>query len=94
MSVPLKSNDPSYWMLQNGVAEDWAVATGQLSEDDRTWKTKTTVYNSSCYICKDPEFALMGLPLCYPCKQCGAHTPADDMTCDNGHDYDYLGTEN
>lgn len=48
--------------------------------------SSTTVYNAHCYICRDPEFAAMGLPLCYPCPTCKAHTPADDMTCDNGHD--------
>jgi hypothetical protein len=48
--------------------------------------TSTTVYNQSCYICRDPEFAQMGLPLCYPCPVCGAHTPADDVVCDNEHD--------
>ena len=48
--------------------------------------SSTTVYNARCYICKDPEFAQMGLPLCYPCPTCGAHTPADDVECDNGHD--------
>jgi hypothetical protein len=48
--------------------------------------TTPTVHNPSCYICRDPEFAQMGLPLCYPCPVCKAHTPADDPTCDNGHD--------
>ena len=45
-----------------------------------------TAYNESCYICRDPEFAEMGLPLCYKCEKCGAHVPADDTVCDNGHD--------
>jgi hypothetical protein len=44
-----------------------------------------TVCNNDCYICNDPEFAQMGLPLCYPCCFCGAHVPADDIVCDNGH---------
>ena len=44
-----------------------------------------TVYNKSCYICNDPEFAQMGLPLCYACIVCGAHVPADDIICDNKH---------
>jgi len=48
--------------------------------------SKPTVYNEKCYICNDPEFAQMGLPLCYPCYLCGAHVPADDSICDNGHD--------
>lgn len=49
--------------------------------------TSTPVtHNDNCYICRDPEFAQMGLPLCYKCLICGAHVPADDITCDNGHE--------
>lgn len=44
-----------------------------------------TTYNKNCYICNDSEFAQMGLPLCYECIICGAHVPADDCECDNGH---------
>jgi hypothetical protein len=92
MSEPLRHDDPAYWMLQRGRNEAWAVATGQITEAEATWVSKTTVYNDRCYICNDPEFALMGLPLCYPCKvlvngvECGAHTPADDVVCDEGHE--------
>ena len=49
------------------------------------FETKSTVYNKNCYICRDPEYAQMGLPLCYPCLICGAHVQADDHECDNGH---------
>lgn len=28
------------------------------------------VHLDSCYICRDPEFAAMGMPLCSPCPQC------------------------
>lgn len=76
---PLKSDDPAYWMLKRG--QD--IQNGSI--DDPDWITTTTVYNQNCYICKDPEFSLMGLPLCYPCSTCGAHTPADSSMCDNGH---------
>lgn len=81
MSRPLQETDPAYWMLEQGRAK---VESGEGIK-------KSSVYNSSCYICRDPEFALMGLPLCYPCVvvtdgvQCGAHTPADDVECANGH---------
>ena len=67
MSLPMKSSDPAYWMLSDGVT------------------TTPTVYNKNCYICNDPEFAQMGLPLCYACIVCGAHVPADDIICDNNH---------
>ena len=49
------------------------------------FETTPTVHNNTCYICRDPEFAQMGLPLCYACLICGAHVPADDLECDNGH---------
>jgi hypothetical protein len=70
MSVPLKVTDPAYWMLQEGMR-------------DPSKRTKSNVYKSGCYICEDPEFSLMGLPLCYPCKGCGGHVPADDSICDD-----------
>lgn len=40
------------------------------------------VYRHSCYICRDPEFAQMGLPLCRVCQRCpDGHVPADDIVC-------------
>lgn len=51
------------------------------------------VHREGCYICEDPEFAQMGLPLCTPCPRCQAggrtgHMPADDPRCDDcGYDY-------
>lgn len=46
-----------------------------------------------CYICQDPEFAQMGLPLCRKCPECvrqgrgPGHIPADDSVCDEcGHE--------
>lgn len=68
----MKPSDPAYWMLQQGLK-------------DPTKRTVSTVYNSACYICCDPEYALMGLPLCQPCPECGAHTAADDEVCDADH---------
>jgi hypothetical protein len=41
-----------------------------------------SVYKIGCYICEDPSFATMGLPLCYPCKFCQGHVAADDTVCD------------
>ena len=48
-------------------------------------ETTPITYNKTCYICNDPEFAQMGLPLCTKCIICGAHVPADNCICDNGH---------
>ena len=40
------------------------------------------VFNrKGCYICEDPEFAEMGLPLCYKCMFCEGHVPADSNAC-------------
>lgn len=58
-----------------------------LLQDDFT--TKPKVYRKGCYICEDPEFALMGLPLCRPCPKCqeegrgDGHVAADDTQCDD-----------
>ena len=42
------------------------------------------VYWPTCYICNDPEFAQMGMPLCRECPDCdNGHVPADDISCDN-----------
>lgn len=68
MSIPLKESDPAYWMLEQG-------------RKDPSKRSTTTVYNEHCYICRDPEFALMGLPLCFPCHNCKGHVPADDSIC-------------
>lgn len=65
MSIKMKSDDPCYWMLFDGV------------------ETTPITYHPNCYICNDPEFARMGLPLCRVCLYCGGHVPADDCVCDN-----------
>ena len=41
------------------------------------------VFRPDCYICTDPEFALMGMPLCKPCTFCHGHVAADDTICDD-----------
>lgn len=70
MSVPLKKSDSCYWMLEQG-------------RKDPSKRTETSVYKENCYICRDPEFSLMGLPLCFPCNKCGGHVAADDIKCDD-----------
>lgn len=40
-------------------------------------------YSPSCYICRDPSFKAMGLPLCRRCRFCGGHIAADDVVCDD-----------
>jgi len=64
MSAKMKSDDPCYWMLFDGV------------------ETVPVVHKWDCYICRDPEFAQMGLPLCRACPVCGGHIAADDTRCD------------
>jgi hypothetical protein len=70
MSTPLDKTDPAYWMIEEGM-------------NNPSSRTKTSVHKSGCYICEDPEFSLMGLPLCYPCAKCGGHVAADDCICDD-----------
>ena len=70
MSIPLKKQDPAYWMLEEG-----------LNDPDKC--RNNSAYKKGCYICEDPEFALMGLPLCTKCKNCSGHVPADDSICDD-----------
>ena len=61
-----------------------------LSENDPcqfmlhdNFTTKPVIYRDYCYICNDPEFAQMGLPLCTACRFCGGHVAADDIKCDD-----------
>jgi hypothetical protein len=69
MSIPMKKDDPAYWMLSSPHT------------------SKPVVHDPKCYICNDPEFAQMGLPLCKPCPDClthrqvDGHVPADDSVC-------------
>jgi hypothetical protein len=74
MAEPLDPSDPAYWMLAKGKI-------------DPTWRSTPEVYQEGCYICRDPEYALMGLPLCKPCPMCqrqgtgDGHIAADDTVC-------------
>jgi hypothetical protein len=71
LETTMSSDDPAYWMLFDGYE----------SVPDKT------VYRGNCYICRDPDFARMGLPLCYGCSKCGGHVAADDTICDDcGYD--------
>lgn len=66
-----KPTDPAYQLLINPNIYS--------TPDD-------SIFRDDCYICVDPEFAQMGLPLCKPCEECGGHRAADDNICENGHD--------
>lgn len=82
MSIPMKSNDPAYWMLQKGVKEE------AETPDSYDWRSKPKVFLKGCYICEDPEFALMGMPLCFECPWClendkQGHVAADDTICND-----------
>lgn len=80
MSRPLDKDDPAYWMLERGRAEE---AMG----GERKWRSEPVVHDPSCYICTDSEFELMGLPFCRKCPACLlagrglGHIPADDDVC-------------
>ena len=70
MSVPLPPDDPARRLLEHD------------EHGNRVDQSFSTVYLKGCYICEDPEFAQLGLPLCYPCRLCGGHCAADDCVCD------------
>lgn len=70
----MSPNDPCYWMLF----------------DDVTTTPVEGLYRKDCYICTDPEYAQMGLSLCYACPECGGHVAADDTICENGHGEEIL----
>lgn len=54
-----------------------------------SYTSSTTVHDDKCYICNDPDFARMGLPLCRECPECKeksegkvlGHIAADDSEC-------------
>jgi len=64
-------------------------------DDPARWMLKDgvestpTVHDDNCYICMDPEMAMMGLPLCTACAECGSHVAADDSEC-KACGYDYM----
>lgn len=60
--------------------EDLTPTEQALYDDSYTSSTEAPV-RSSCYICMDPDFARMGLPLCRTCPDCQGHVPADDTVC-------------
>jgi len=61
----------------------------EQGRNDPSKRSKPEVYDATCYICRDHEFELMGLPLCKACPRCSAsadgekhgHVPADDEEC-------------
>lgn len=71
----------------------YAIETTMFDDDPALWmlfdgvKTTPIVHSEKCYICCDPDYARMGLPLCRKCPNCGGHIAADDSICDNcGYD--------
>lgn len=92
-SIPVEQRykvDPTP-LPHNMAAPARTAVERELLLDEHT--SKPEVYESTCYICRDPEFAQMGLPLCKPCSVCSSltekkgHVPADDSVCTVcGHD--------
>lgn len=66
--------------------EDLTSFERLLYDDART--STPVIFRQGCYICEDPDFAQMGLPLCRKCPKCGGHVAADDTRCDDC-EYDY-----
>jgi hypothetical protein len=73
--------------IDNMAREDLTPFEQMLYDDDYT--SSTDVYDERCYICRDPDFARMGLPLCRSCPRCKersggrelGHIAADDTVC-------------
>lgn len=65
--------------------EDLTPAERMLYDDD--YQSTPVIFKEGCYICEDPDYRRMGLPLCRRCTKCGGHVAADDTICDDcGHD--------
>lgn len=73
VSQLLCSDDLCYFMLEEGLRNLPKVLE----------RKARSAHSNTCYICRDPEFALMGLPLCTPCPKCHGHVAADDTCCDD-----------
>lgn len=91
-----------HWCQENcgGTCLGLNKSTQMRTDDPAYWMLSSghtstpTTYREGCYICEDPEFAQMGLPLCHPCPRCteqaghdAGHVAADDSVCDDcGYD--------
>lgn len=88
-----RPSDDSRWLLTNQERAERGIGPWTKSDDlaytlltDSFTSTPVT-HRTGCYICEDPEFAQMGLPLCRKCPKCGGHIAADDSVCDDcGYD--------
>ena len=61
--------------------DDPAQLLVEQGRRDPSKRSTPVIHQKGCYICEDPGFALMGLPLCTRCDICGGHVPADDEVC-------------
>lgn len=91
------NNDTCFWCKKNcgGTCLKLNATTQMKPLDPAYWMLKDEqtstprVYRSDCYICRDPEFAQMGMTLCEPCPECqkagrgDGHIPADDEECED-----------
>lgn len=55
---------------------------------DDNYQSTPKVHRDGCYICEDPDYRRMGLPLCRRCINCSTkdkfgHIAADDTVCDD-----------
>lgn len=73
MSRPLPPNDPARQLLR------YNKSGKRVNRSE----PNMSIYREDCYICKDPEFAQLGMPLCRPCSVCGGHVATDDCVCDD-----------
>jgi hypothetical protein len=89
-TVPFLSDDTGHDMTTWRSSDDSGIPITVTTPDDPAFvlllddhTTTPVVYRRGCFICEDPEFAAMGLPLCRACPECGGHVAADDTRCDD-----------
>jgi hypothetical protein len=86
-SVSLNSSGPAQRLTAGAVASTGKDGSDMSDVSGFTPDMPAHLYRDYCYICRDPEYAAMGLPLCRRCGECGGHVAADDCVCDDcGHD--------
>jgi hypothetical protein len=80
---PLTSVNDLLVQALGGVCYDPAHPFGGLPEIPEGERRQPGAFSETCYICRDPDYAAYGLPLCRACPSCGGHIPADDDICDD-----------
>lgn len=80
----IKQLDSSRGPVEITVTQPEDPAYILLMDPDVSSTPVPGAFRDYCYICRDPEFAQMGLPLCKLCPVCKTgHVAADEIECDD-----------